>query len=93
MALALAPCVVPKIVNGTVWPKGHGNATEEQAVDADGQTVPHGEQLVVRCEPRYEFLNNGTPVLCNNGTWTQIPKCQPGGAASVTLLCRVPLQL
>lgn len=77
-----APCVVPKIVNGTVKPRGViGNYSDDVvgAIGADGaQTVPHGEQLLVRCEPRYEFLNNGTPVQCNNGTWTQIPKCQPG---------------
>ncbi|KAE8747215.1 hypothetical protein FOCC_FOCC006082 [Frankliniella occidentalis] len=76
----LAPCVVPKIINGTVWPRGvMSNSTDDPlTMSTDGaQTVPHGEQLMVRCEPRYEFLNNGTPVLCNNGTWTQIPKCQP----------------
>ncbi|XP_052123223.1 uncharacterized protein LOC113209590 isoform X3 [Frankliniella occidentalis] len=76
----MAPCVVPKIINGTVWPRGvMSNSTDDPlTMSTDGaQTVPHGEQLMVRCEPRYEFLNNGTPVLCNNGTWTQIPKCQP----------------
>ncbi|XP_034243418.1 uncharacterized protein LOC117646517 isoform X1 [Thrips palmi] len=76
----MAPCVVPKIINGTVKPRGVSNNTDDLmgAIGADGaQTVQHGEQLVVHCEPRYEFLNNGTPVTCNNGTWTQIPKCQP----------------
>lgn len=64
-----------------MFPKGvaRNHSDDMATVGADGtQTVPHGEQLLVQCEPRYEFLNNGTPVLCNNGTWTQIPKCQPG---------------
>lgn len=39
--------------------------------------VQHGEQLEVECQPHYEFLNSFTPVVCNNGTWTNIPKCEP----------------
>lgn len=36
-----------------------------------------GEALIVLCEKNYEFLSNNPAVTCNNGTWTQIPKCQP----------------
>lgn len=39
--------------------------------------VPHGEALSVECESQYEFIYSQTPVTCNNGTWTQIPRCEP----------------
>lgn len=39
--------------------------------------VQHGEALTVDCDPQYEFLASLQPVTCNNGTWTQIPKCEP----------------
>ena len=43
------------------------------------QVVQHGEKLSVECEPHYEFITaNKTPVECNNGTWTHIPRCEPG---------------
>lgn len=41
--------------------------------------VKHGTQVSVVCEDRFEPSNNTTPVTCNNGTWSYIPKCQPGG--------------
>lgn len=36
-----------------------------------------GEMIVVDCEKNYEFPSNNVAVTCNNGTWTQIPRCQP----------------
>ncbi|KAG8223021.1 hypothetical protein J437_LFUL001343, partial [Ladona fulva] len=39
--------------------------------------VQHGEVLTVVCEPRYELSHNNSPITCNNGTWTYIPRCQP----------------
>lgn len=40
--------------------------------------VQHGESLTVECESQYEFhQNSNAPVVCNNGTWTVIPKCTP----------------
>lgn len=36
-----------------------------------------GEIIIVDCEKNYEFPSNNAAVTCNNGTWTQIPRCQP----------------
>lgn len=39
--------------------------------------VQHGQALAVECNPQYEFLESLSPVTCNNGTWTSIPRCEP----------------
>ncbi|CAG4983211.1 unnamed protein product [Parnassius apollo] len=36
-----------------------------------------GDVILVDCEKNYEFPSNNVAVNCNNGTWTQIPRCQP----------------
>ncbi|XP_068084486.1 sushi, von Willebrand factor type A, EGF and pentraxin domain-containing protein 1 [Anabrus simplex] len=69
----LAPCVVPAVKQGRVVLVSSDNET----VSDFPLVVPHGEKLRVLCEPRYEFLANSTPVACNNGTWTHIPRCEP----------------
>lgn len=40
--------------------------------------VSHGDHLSLECETRYEPAFNNTPITCNNGTWSQMPQCQPG---------------
>lgn len=67
----LAPCVVPQVSQGRII------LVSENETAASSTVVQHGEQLKVECAPQYEFLNSFTPVVCNNGTWTNIPKCEP----------------
>jgi hypothetical protein len=76
--LFIAPCVVPRIQQGRVVLLTHSNNI---SMSDSPQVVQHGEKLSVECDPHYEFLAaNSTPVDCNNGTWTHIPRCEPGMA-------------
>ncbi|XP_046420389.1 protein lev-9-like [Neodiprion fabricii] len=68
----LAPCIVPKIQKGHV-----SVATRADDRINNVSVVEHGERLVVDCQTNYEFPSNRTPVECNNGTWTVIPRCKP----------------
>ncbi|KAK7866166.1 hypothetical protein R5R35_001392 [Gryllus longicercus] len=78
----LAPCVVPGVKQGTVHllsaaaAAGDKEAAREPIKELP-MVVPHGEKLAVECQPHYEFPGNHTPVVCNNGTWTHIPRCEP----------------
>lgn len=67
--------------------KGHVNVTRAN----DSTTyVPktggpllakHGEKLSVKCDGQFEPTGgNKDLATCNNGTWTYIPKCEPGKA-------------
>ncbi|XP_044746690.1 complement factor H isoform X3 [Coccinella septempunctata] len=67
----LAPCVVPHVSQGRVILVSKNDTAPSSTV------VVHGEELVVECDQQYEFLGSLSPVSCNNGTWTQIPKCEP----------------
>ncbi|RWS13910.1 Sushi: von Willebrand factor type A: EGF and pentraxin domain-containing protein 1-like protein, partial [Dinothrombium tinctorium] len=58
----LAPCIVPDVFHGRV--NGIG----------PGQRVPHGHRIEADCKPQYELTFNSTPALCNNGSWTYVPK-------------------
>ncbi|CAH2250497.1 jg9593 [Pararge aegeria aegeria] len=79
----LAPCVVPHVSQGKVVLME--NKTGENDTDTQEHTqivgsssmVQHGEMIMVDCEKNYEFPSNIVTVSCNNGTWTQIPRCQP----------------
>ncbi|KAL4708940.1 hypothetical protein ACJJTC_014968, partial [Scirpophaga incertulas] len=78
----LAPCVVPHVSQGgvvLVEPKTGDNDTQETSTQIVGSStmVQHGEIIMVDCETNYEFPSNNAEVTCNNGTWTQIPRCQP----------------
>ncbi|CAH2986746.1 unnamed protein product [Chilo suppressalis] len=78
----LAPCVVPHVSQGRVVlveNKTGENYTQEGNTQIVGSSsmVQHGEIIVVDCEKNYEFPSNNAAVTCNNGTWTQIPRCQP----------------
>ncbi|XP_017775518.1 PREDICTED: CUB and sushi domain-containing protein 3 isoform X2 [Nicrophorus vespilloides] len=66
----LAPCVVPQVSQGKV-------TLVSKNVSMNSTVVQHGESLTVECDAQYEFFGSYAPVTCNNGTWTQIPKCQP----------------
>ncbi|CAH2056897.1 unnamed protein product, partial [Iphiclides podalirius] len=77
----LAPCVVPHVSQGRVVRvenKTGDNKTQEFTQIVGSSTmVQHGEVIIVDCEKNYEFPSNNVAVNCNNGTWTQIPRCQP----------------
>jgi hypothetical protein len=66
-----APCVVPHVSQGRVILVSRNDTAPSSTV------VQHGEELEVSCEEQYEFLASMSPVTCNNGTWTHIPKCEP----------------
>lgn len=66
-----APCVVPQVSQGRVILVSRNDTAPTSTV------VPDGEELTVDCEPSYEFFASHQPVVCNNGTWTHIPKCHP----------------
>ncbi|XP_055680814.1 uncharacterized protein LOC129788622 isoform X2 [Lutzomyia longipalpis] len=78
----LAPCVVPTISQGIVIPN-------ENEYDFNGTTlatpgigsiskVQHGTILEVMCDEHYEFpISSLSPPICNNGTWSVIPRCVP----------------
>ena len=42
-----------------------------------GAKIEHGDTISVACKGNFELASNSTPIVCNNGTWTQIPKCEP----------------
>ncbi|XP_049824701.1 sushi, von Willebrand factor type A, EGF and pentraxin domain-containing protein 1 isoform X2 [Aethina tumida] len=67
----LAPCVVPHVTQGRVLLLSRNDTATTSTV------VQHGEALAVDCDPQYEFLASVSEVTCNNGTWTEIPKCDP----------------
>ncbi|KAG7300622.1 hypothetical protein JYU34_014915 [Plutella xylostella] len=77
----LAPCVVPHVSQGRVVlveNKTSDNDTQETTqIVGSSSMVQHGEIIIVECEKNYEFPSNNAAVTCNNGTWTQIPRCQP----------------
>ncbi|KAJ8937901.1 hypothetical protein NQ318_001674 [Aromia moschata] len=78
---APAPCVVPHVSQGRVILVSRNDTAPTSTV------VQHGEALAVDCHPQYEFLASLSPVTCNNGTWTFIPKCEP---ARCKLLPKAP---
>ncbi|XP_050294789.1 uncharacterized protein LOC126734965 isoform X2 [Anthonomus grandis grandis] len=67
----LAPCVVPHVSKGRVILLSRNDTAPTSTV------VTHGETLSVDCDPKYEFISTLINVSCNNGTWTQMPKCEP----------------
>uniref|UniRef100_A0A1B6MNE1 Sushi, von Willebrand factor type A, EGF and pentraxin domain-containing protein 1 n=3 Tax=Cicadellinae TaxID=33370 RepID=A0A1B6MNE1_9HEMI len=72
----LAPCVVPTVQQGRVIVS---NTSRPNMTQSSGEPlmVTHGEHLSLECEPRYEPTLNNTPITCNNGTWSHIPRCVP----------------
>ncbi|XP_045762822.1 uncharacterized protein LOC123865673 [Maniola jurtina] len=77
----LAPCVVPHVSQGKVVlmenRTGENDTQEHTQIVGSSSMVQHGEMIMVDCEKNYEFPSNQVAVSCNNGTWTQIPRCQP----------------
>lgn len=72
-----APCVVPQVSQGKVILLLRSNDSTIQ-YPSSSTVVQHGESLTVECQDQYEFpMVNHTPVTCNNGTWTLIPRCEP----------------
>ena len=62
--LSLAPCVVPHISHGYVDDR------------ASGSSVGHNQSIAVQCLSQFQPTTNLTTV-CNNGTWSSVPKCIP----------------
>jgi len=60
----LAPCIIPQIDHGVA----NGNI---------GEKVTHGELLEINCTKNYEVKTDGQSIVCNNGTWSKVPKCFP----------------
>uniref|UniRef100_A0AAR5PA08 Sushi domain-containing protein n=1 Tax=Dendroctonus ponderosae TaxID=77166 RepID=A0AAR5PA08_DENPD len=67
----LAPCVIPHVSRGRVILLSKNYTANTSTV------VAHGEKLAVDCDPSYEFLSTHMNVTCNNGTWTEMPRCDP----------------
>ena len=63
-SLSLAPCVVPHISHGYVDDR------------ASGSSVGHNQSIAVQCLSQFQPTTNLT-TLCNNGTWSSVPKCIP----------------
>ncbi|XP_041978220.1 uncharacterized protein LOC121732407 isoform X2 [Aricia agestis] len=81
LPMCLAPCVVPHVSQGRVVMMenrtGDNDTHEQTQIVGSSSMVQHGEMIMVECEKNYEFPSNNLAVTCNNGTWTQIPRCQP----------------
>ncbi|XP_018896895.2 sushi, von Willebrand factor type A, EGF and pentraxin domain-containing protein 1 isoform X2 [Bemisia tabaci] len=69
----LAPCVIPEVAQGRVTVT-HGSPGN---VSVMANMAPHGARLVLHCEDKFEPSANNTPVICQNGTWSRLPSCQP----------------
>jgi len=66
----LAPCIIPHIDHGV-------------ASGPEGDKVTHGEAIDVNCTENYEVRSDSEPIVCNNGTWSKIPKCVPARCKSL----------
>ncbi|KAH1014446.1 hypothetical protein HUJ05_012309 [Dendroctonus ponderosae] len=73
----LAPCVIPHVSRGRVILLSKNYTANTSTV------VAHGEKLAVDCDPSYEFLSTHMNVTCNNGTWTEMPRCDPAKQTGV----------
>lgn len=82
MNYVTAPCVVPKVQQGRILvavnESDSNNTVSMKQTIVEVSVVKHGTRVSVECEDRYEPSNSTSPVSCNNGTWSYIPKCQPG---------------
>ena len=59
-----APCYVKDIPMG-------------RSLDVELNTnAPHDTTMNISCSENYE-LASSLPIRCNNGTWTEEPKCEP----------------
>jgi len=59
-----APCVIPHISHGFV------------ADRASGSSIGHNQSIAVQCLTQFQPTTNRT-TICNNGTWSSVPKCIP----------------
>lgn len=74
-----APCVVPVIQQGHVNITRANNSTPYLPKTGGPVLAKHGDKLSVKCDGKYEPSGgNNDLATCNNGTWTYIPKCEPG---------------
>lgn len=76
-----APCVVPVIQQGYVNITRANDSTPYVPKTGGPLLAKHGEKLFVKCNGKFEPSGgNNDLATCNNGTWTFIPKCEPGKA-------------
>lgn len=76
-----APCVVPVIQQGIVNVTRGNDSTPYVPKPGSPVLAKHGEKLFVKCNGQYEPTGGNIDLAtCNNGTWTYIPKCEPGKA-------------
>ena len=40
-------------------------------------TVMHGENISIQCTRNFELEGNVTQIMCNNGTFNRMPRCEP----------------
>lgn len=83
-----APCVVPVIQQGHVNITRSNKSTPYVPKTVGGPILAkHGDKLSVKCNAKYEPAGgNNDLATCNNGTWTYIPKCEPGKAYIIIFL-------
>ena len=62
----LAPCIVPDVPMGRV--ANHSSYRN---------TVMHGENISIQCTRNFELEGNVTQIMCNNGTFNRMPRCEP----------------
>lgn len=76
-----APCVVPVIQQGHVNITRANNSTPYMPKTDGPILARHGDKLSIKCNGKYEPAGGNIDLAtCNNGTWTYIPKCEPGKA-------------
>lgn len=88
----VAPCIVPTIekalelyVASHVGKIDNNNDTSNATISkvAPGYSVKHGTMLQVTCDKNFELDDQMSPdntiqsPMCNNGTWSFVPKCKP----------------
>lgn len=85
-----APCVVPVIQQGHVNITRANNSTPYLPKTGGPILAKHGDKLSVKCDGKYEPAGgNNDLATCNNGTWTYIPKCEPGKTYNTIILLLV----
>jgi hypothetical protein len=53
-----------------------------------GEKVTHGEILEITCTANYEVRSDGEDIVCNNGSWSKVPKCFPARCKTMPVFSR-----
>lgn len=86
-----APCVVPVIQQGHVnITRANGSTPYVPAKTGGPVLAKHGDRLAVKCNGKYEPSGGYNDLaMCNNGTWTYIPKCELGKAYNIIIIYKL----